>query len=262
MAQSQGEQAGSTMAIREQGGAAAYDPFRGRRYPDSSTPKQTPQYPSRSPYNSGSAASQQAPIRPPRQGSSYSTNVRVISDSDMSVRPAPLDPGAGRRGDGTYEIQPNDSFWSISEKLYGTGAYFQALAEHNRDTVPSQDQLQVGQIIKTPDVAELEQQYAELCPKPEHRYVARHRAASHRVGQYSADAIYKVAEGDTLYRIARYELGNATRWNEIYKLNREVIGEDFNHLRPGTELVLPGKGQPVLQPTDTLTRRPGSIYRR
>ena len=28
------------------------------------------------------------------------------------------------RSDGLYEVQPNDSFWTISQRVYGTGAYF------------------------------------------------------------------------------------------------------------------------------------------
>ncbi len=168
------------------------------------------------------------------------------------------DPAAGRRGDGSYEVQPNDSFWTISEKLYGTGAYFRALAEYNGGKVANQNQLQVGQVIAAPDVAELEQKHAALCPKPEHRYVARHHTTISRVGQHGNAATYTVAEGDSLYRIARHELGDASRWHEIFKLNREVIGESFNHLRPGTQLVLPGTANS--EPADTLTRRPSSLY--
>ena len=37
-----------------------------------------------------------------------------------------------QRSDGKYEVQPNDSYWTISERLYGTGAYFKALTQHNR----------------------------------------------------------------------------------------------------------------------------------
>ena len=29
------------------------------------------------------------------------------------------------------------------------------------------------------------------------------------------------------------------RWTEIYDLNRDVLGEDFDYLRPGTNVVLP-----------------------
>ena len=61
---------------------------------------------------------------------------------------------------------------------------------------------------------------------------------------------YKVREGDTLSDIARYELGKASRWAEIYELNRHHLGEDFDYLAPGTEIILPGHGA-----TDPLTTR-------
>jgi len=178
---------------------------------------------------------------------------REVSDT-RSAAERPAD----RREDGAYEVQPNDSFWTISEKLYGTGAYFRALAEHNRGKVADQNRLQVGQVIEAPDVAELEEQYPAYCPRPEHRYVARHQPASVPAAGHASDATYTVVEGDTLYRIARYELGDASRWYDIYKLNREVIGESFNHLRPGTRLLLPEEQD--AGPADTLTRRPGSLY--
>ncbi len=184
----------------------------------------------------------------------YPAATRSVSDTRPSLGTGS---SGGLRGDGTYEIQPNDSFWKISEKLYGTGAYFRALAEHNHKKVANQNSLQVGQIIATPDVAELEQKYPAYCPKPEHRYVARHHTTSLRVGR-QGEASYTVAEGDSLYRIARYELGDASRWYEIYQINREVIGESYNHLRPGTELILPNRHGS--EPADAVTRRPGSLY--
>jgi nucleoid-associated protein YgaU len=77
--------------------------------------------------------------------------------------------------------------------------------------------------------------------------------ASQRVGGRS----YVVEEGDTLFDIARFELGKATRWAELYELNKDVIGEDFNHLRPGTQLLLPNETS-----DDSFTRRPGSSVSR
>ena len=38
-----------------------------------------------------------------------------------------------------------------------------------------------------------------------------------------------MAEGDTLFNIARYELGKASRWVEIYEFNRDLLGKDFNY---------------------------------
>jgi nucleoid-associated protein YgaU len=48
-----------------------------------------------------------------------------------------------------------------------------------------------------------------------------------------------VAEGDSLFDIARSELGKASRWVEIYDLNADVLGKDVDTLTPGTRIVLP-----------------------
>lgn len=161
---------------------------------------------------------------------------------------------AVRREDGTYVVQPNDSFWTISEKFYGTGAYFRALAEHNRSRIASQERLAVGDVISVPDLSELEANYAHLCPKPQRREAVKTQvAALASAGLQSGGPTYTVQEGDTLFDIARYELGDARRWVEIYQLNRHILGEDFNYLRPGLKLVLPG--EPGVQ--DPVTRRPG-----
>lgn len=50
---------------------------------------------------------------------------------------------------------------------------------------------------------------------------------------------YVVQPGDTLFDIARRELGLASRWPEIYELNRERLGKRLEQLAPGTSLLLP-----------------------
>jgi nucleoid-associated protein YgaU len=165
-----------------------------------------------------------------------------------------------RRDDGKYEVQPNDSYWTISEKLYNTGAYFKALAEHNRGKTANRDQLKPGELILAPAVTQLEQSYPDLCPKPSRRETLQNQNRASTVGtrnQYRNGRNYTVAEGDTLFNIARYELGKASRWVEIYELNRDVLGKDFNYLTPGTQLALPESEKP-----DSLTRRPGNGYQR
>ena len=163
------------------------------------------------------------------------------------------------RPDGTYEVQPNDNYWAISEKLYGTGAYFKALAEHNRNRVPSEDKLAVGDVITAPEVTELEETYPALCPRPSRRETVKQRAAMvGTASHYAGGRTYTVEEGDTLYNIARYELGKASRWVEIHELNRTALGEDFDYLTPGMQLALPDDVQ-----TERITSRPdadGGLY--
>lgn len=167
-----------------------------------------------------------------------------------------------RRNDGKYEVQPNDNFWTISEKLYGTGAYFKALAQHNSGKDNQEDLLQPGNLIDAPELAELEKSYPDLCPKAERRDAmqSQNRSRTSTVStrnQLSNRRTYTVVEGDTLFDIARYELGKASRWAEIYDLNREVLGKDFNYIAPGTQLVMPDGGK-----TDIIAEPPSNRYRR
>ena len=48
-----------------------------------------------------------------------------------------------------------------------------------------------------------------------------------------------VVEGDTLWDLAATHLGDATRWPEIYELNKDVIGGDPDLIHPGQVFVLP-----------------------
>ncbi len=244
---------GHTSEDTAMGPGQSHNPWHGSQ--QGSSGNAAPETASRDYFNQYATRTAQYPQDTDRRLGEPTMPTVMVSDRRLG---ADVDPNAGLRADGTYEVQPNDNFWTISEKLFGTGSYFQALAEHNRGKVANPNQLQVGQIILAPDIAELEQKYPAYCPKPEHRSVARHSTVAMRVGHHGTDAAYTVVEGDTLYRIARYELGDASRWHEIYQLNREVIGESFNYLRPGTQLALPGK--PGAEPADSLTRRPGSLY--
>jgi nucleoid-associated protein YgaU len=161
-----------------------------------------------------------------------------------------------RNASGEYEVQPNDSYWVISQKLYGSGAYFKALAEHNRGKVPREDRLDVGMVISAPDVPELEKAYPDLCPKPSRRETVRKRASlvSTRT-PYVGGRTYVVEEGDTLFDIARHLLGKASRWVEIQQLNRDLVGDDPDYISPGMQLVVPDD-----EPSERVTQRPRPIY--
>ncbi|MEX2119122.1 MAG: LysM peptidoglycan-binding domain-containing protein [Pirellulales bacterium] len=172
-----------------------------------------------------------------------------------SPRLAPED-GSSRTG--SYTVEPNDSFWSISEKVYGSGSYFKALEAHNREQFPDGEQFAAGDTVSVPEVAVLEQTYPKLMPK------RRGAAGKSRIVPAGTALrgggrvrVYAVQEGDTLFDIARFELGRAARWAEIYELNRDQLGEDLNYLAPGMELVLPDD-----QKSDPVASDPKKTYRR
>ena len=170
---------------------------------------------------------------------------------------------AGHRGD-TYVVQPNDNFWKISRKMYGTARYFQALTRHNSTRAIDPHNLRPGMQVSTPSKETLQARYPELIDlNPAEatavsRPVTSRRAAAARgedppttssEGQGlfngpNGELMYRVGPDDTLGSISQKHLGRASRWNEIAELNREVL-EDPNALRQGVELKLPNDASRV-----------------
>jgi nucleoid-associated protein YgaU len=175
-------------------------------------------------------------------------------------------PAAIPRRDGDqYVVQPNDSYWTISERVYGTGAFFKALYEHNRKRMKNPDDLKVGQVLLVPDESTLRRSYPDMCPKPRKPTATTQQriiSASARIG--GNGRVYTVADGDTLFEIARHELGKPARWAEIYQLNRDLLGDDFDYLRPGTELILPADASNASSQlrSNTAARAPEPLYPR
>jgi nucleoid-associated protein YgaU len=195
----------------------------------------------------------------------YAPPVQQTIDETAPYRQAPAGSAAVPADTGifdpqkhTYTVGPNENFWSISKRLYGSGAYFKALYEHNRRNYPFPNKLRAGDVIAAPSMQALEQTYPHLCPKRPAAGAASslYRPVRHREVP-PGSRVYVVQQGDTLSDIARHELGRTSRWAEIYELNREVLGDDFNRLQPGTQLVLPGNSPP-----DRLTEAPSAAFQR
>jgi nucleoid-associated protein YgaU len=59
-----------------------------------------------------------------------------------------------------------------------------------------------------------------------------------RTGSPSTVSNYSVRSGDSLSAIAKAQLGDSSRWREIYNLNKDVISNP-NKIYPGQSLVMP-----------------------
>jgi nucleoid-associated protein YgaU len=159
---------------------------------------------------------------------------------DLESAPARLERNTSPGREETYSARPGDTYWKISQRFYGSGAYFKALYEHNRRSLRDPDHLQAEIELNVPDEATLRRLYPELCPAGTRKTTAAGRATRAVATTRAAGATYVVEEGDTLYEIARRQLGKSSRWGEIFELNRDVLGDKLDALSPGTELVLPG----------------------
>lgn len=170
---------------------------------------------------------------------------------DVTRRPAgprgtsdtQIDPLVANTGE--YVIRPNDNYWRISRKVYGTPRYFEALRKHNELTTPDTKSMKVGTRIATPSIELLERQYQDLipamaAPKPPGA-VFDSPTAPKTPGYFMEPGnqpAYRVGPMDTLSGISQKTLGRSTRWDEIYELNRDRI-PNHDRLTLGTILRLP-----------------------
>ena len=69
---------------------------------------------------------------------------------DSTVRMPPTPPANQRSTGKTYVIQPGDTLWKISEKIYGNGRHWQEIFDLNKDRVRTPTDLVVGVELRLP----------------------------------------------------------------------------------------------------------------
>lgn len=131
-------------------------------------------------------------------------------------------------------IREGDSFWLISQRAYGNGNYFRALYEHNRRRFPEPDRLPVGAPVEIPSVEMLRQRFPDFCPKAGNAMTPPAEKQPSNSGR-----VYTVVGGESLFDVARFQLGQGSRYVEIIKLNREVLKGNADPLPAGLRLRLP-----------------------
>ena len=155
----------------------------------------------------------------------------------------------------TYNIEPNDNYWTVSRKKYGTGRYFMALSQHNLHVIPDPKRMKPGVTIETPSAEHLEKDYPTLIPRAapdnsSHLSEPSSPIKTTIVGEsrffVSPEGIpmYRIGKEDTLSDIAHSHLGRSSRWVQVYEMNRDVLA-DGNKLTVGTVLRLPGDANRV-----------------
>jgi nucleoid-associated protein YgaU len=149
-----------------------------------------------------------------------------------------------------YVVQPQDNFWTISRKKYGTSRYFQALAELNKSRIPDPSRMRPGMKVSTPAAEMLEERYGQFLPPGTRVQVtaAEEAAAKSAPSGFfvSSDGTpkYRTTEKDTLSDIAARHLGRSSRWIQIYEMNRDKLSSP-NQVKVGTELSLPGDASSI-----------------
>lgn len=148
-----------------------------------------------------------------------------------------------------YVVQSGDNFWDISKQEYGAGRYYKALASYNQNRIPDPRRLRIGMKILVPTTQTLEANFPSLCPWRSAKTVAGNVAvdSDNSPGYFrNADGtpLYRVGAEDTLTGIAKNHLGRASRWVQVFGLNRDRIFDPAK-LKIGTVLQLPADASRV-----------------
>jgi nucleoid-associated protein YgaU len=125
-----------------------------------------------------------------------------------------------------YVVKAGQTLSDVAGELLGSRGRWRELYEANKDKLPDPDHVVAGMTLTFPS------EKATASPK---RAVATTTTASSPRSSSQGSRTYTVAKGDTLYSIARAQLGAGGRWREIAQLN----GIDGAGLRAGDELRLP-----------------------
>lgn len=128
----------------------------------------------------------------------------------------------------THRLQPGDTLAGLAVSYYGSERHVRLLLDANPQ-ITNPDRLQVGAVVKIP-------------PAPR-----GDRSAPNAAGTASEDSAsptgkkrtYTVQSGDSFYAIAQSQLGEASRWKELFELNKTLVKGDPKRLQIGQVITLP-----------------------
>jgi nucleoid-associated protein YgaU len=168
-------------------------------------------------------------------------------------------------GSTTYTVVDGDNLASIAKKVYGPDegnrvVNIQRIFQTNQTGMKSANQLSIGQKLVIPPLpaptATTATPAAATTPSPKPNpgkpanvlppsLFERVESLSKPIPAImmtpaSEGRWYTVQDGDKLWKIAATQLGAGSRWDEIYKLNTDVITNQ-DALKVGTRLRLPVK---------------------
>jgi nucleoid-associated protein YgaU len=164
------------------------------------------------------------------------------------IDPRPARPTAPQR---VYVVESGDNLIKIAREVYNDGGKYKLIYEANRDQLPTQNSLKVGQELKLPVL--------DTTPGPAPVQIARRgepavrEMSAEQLRQYmqelpaaqsprrAAHKQYTVQRGDSLTAIARRMLGDDSpeAIKKLYEANKDKLSSP-DDLRVGEVLVLPG----------------------
>jgi nucleoid-associated protein YgaU len=145
-----------------------------------------------------------------------------------------------------YVIQPGDTLAKIAQTKLGgkSKSILDAILDLNRQRISDPNQIQSGSVLLLPRVAPSSQpstvQRTALVDHTSSKKPAQSKSPPAAPAHDAGARWYQVRKNDRYMSIARAELGDASRWEEIHRLNKDKF-PDPDQIREGVRIKLPGK---------------------
>lgn len=211
--------------------------------------------------------------------------------------PKAMTPGMPQQPAGVYVVAPNDNFWQISRRVYGTARPFKALTKHFEQFGLQPHQLRPGMQLAIPPRAQLEAQYPELIdknpsafqgpgaalgvptsaiePQPAGEFTARSAIPAEPPAPYDqnpagravpvsaampgeAAAVYTVQPNDNFWQISKNVYGTARLFKAL-TAHFEQQGVTSQRLRAGMQLPMPSRGDLEAHFSALIDKAPAAI---
>lgn len=162
--------------------------------------------------------------------------------------PAPLE----ALGHVRYVVKPGDTLSRIAAKHYGSRSrrFVDAIVDANRSVISNPDVVRAGVELMLPN---LQGRTASSRQAPGHQQVDDNRnvsvaspGRSTTPNEQRPTRWYQIKKNDRYVSIARSQLGDASRWRELFELNRDKF-PDPQRIREGVRIRLPVDMSPTLR---------------
>jgi len=176
------------------------------------------------------------------EGKATSVRIGEGKRPPVSQGPSPSPPPRGKDAvlrAARYTVKSGDTLSKIAAAHYDSGSprFINAIFDANRSVLSSPDVLSIGAELVIPSIqGEQESRSAPPLPNTE-RKAPRSGPAEHPTAD-TGHKWYQIKKRDRYASIAREQLGDESRWPEIYELNRDKF-PDPGLIREGVRIKLP-----------------------
>ena len=116
----------------------------------------------------------------------------------------------------SYKVVKDDWLSKVSQQVYGDAHVWSRIYDMNRNKVSHPDRIKIGEKLKIPIVDAKSRSFAK-------NYQAKLEYEQKSKQKKTQTIAIKIKKGETLSSLAEKHLGSASKWQQIWELNKDSV---------------------------------------